>query len=153
MEANSPSREKAYFEQIKSSGNGAAFLTGLIGSETPSFESEFLECKGTRDLDLSGPHVLELWAKALSGFANSGVLIFGIDQKGGRSIGSVPHFPISNVKCATDPCFGHTLSELGHVLSDHTRFSKKLGESKNFLRSTGRIELLSDIWLLISDCF
>jgi hypothetical protein len=86
MEATRPSRAKAYFDEIRRSGDGADFLKKLVGLETPTYESEFLEFKGAFKLDL-GDGLLELWAKNLSGFANSdgGVLIFGIDAPKGAA--------------------------------------------------------------------
>jgi hypothetical protein len=82
---NAPSRAKAYFEQIRS--QGLDFLNALVGSQTPTFESEFLEFKGAFSMDLRNDDLLELWAKNLSGFANSdgGVLIFGIDAPKGAA--------------------------------------------------------------------
>jgi Putative DNA-binding domain len=80
MEANGPSRAKAFFDEIQLPENGARFLNELISTETPTYESEFLEFKGAFNLDIK--HDLDsLWAKNLSGFANSdgGVVIFGID--------------------------------------------------------------------------
>jgi Putative DNA-binding domain len=87
MEINRPSRAKAYFDQVKLPENGARFLNALVGSETPTFESEFLEFKGAHNLDPAGRDLLELWAKNLSGFANSdgGVVIFGIDAPKGAA--------------------------------------------------------------------
>jgi hypothetical protein len=85
-----PSRAQKYFEGVMAAGQGAEFLKSLVGSQPHEFESEFLEFKSTRDLDAD--HLLELWAKALSGFANSegGVLIFGIDAPRGKAINSCP---------------------------------------------------------------
>jgi hypothetical protein len=87
MEITRPSRAKAYFDQVKLPGNGSRFLNAFVGSETPTFESEFLEFKGAHSLDLAGPDLLELWAKNLSGFANSdgGVVIFGIHAPKGAA--------------------------------------------------------------------
>ena len=80
VEVTRPSRAKAYFDEINSPGNGASFLNQLVGSETQTFESEFLEFKGGYDLKVAGKELLALWAKNLSCFANSdgGVLVFGI---------------------------------------------------------------------------
>jgi hypothetical protein len=87
VDAIRPSRAKAYFDEIKSSGKGAKFLSGLISSDTPIYESEFLEFKGAHALDVKGDDLIELWAKNLSGFANSdgGVVIFGINAPKGSA--------------------------------------------------------------------
>jgi len=87
MQANSPSRARSYFDQIGLSANGVKFLNGLVGSETPTFESEFLDFKGGFNLDLKSEDLQDLWAKNLSCFANSdgGVLIFGIEAPKGKA--------------------------------------------------------------------
>jgi hypothetical protein len=87
METNQPSRAKAFFEEIKSPEKGAKFLRELVGTETPMFESEFLDFKGGQNIDIGGDDLLKLWAKNLSCFANSdgGVLIFGIDAPQGAA--------------------------------------------------------------------
>ena len=89
MDANIPSRAKAYFDEIKLPGNGTKFLKQLAGSETPTFESEFLDFKGGYELmrPEKKDELTKLWAKNLSCFANSdgGVVIFGIDAPNGRS--------------------------------------------------------------------
>lgn len=87
METNQPSRAKAFFDEIKLPENGPSFLRQLIGSEMPTFESEFLDFKGGHDLKVNGDDLFKLWAKNLSCFANSdgGVVIFGIDAPRGKA--------------------------------------------------------------------
>lgn len=87
MDIVRPTRAKAYFDHIKSLPKPAEFLMGLIKSETPTFESEFLEFKGAHQIDPKSGDLTELWAKCLSCFANSdgGVLIFGIDAPKGAA--------------------------------------------------------------------
>jgi hypothetical protein len=96
MDANRPSRAKAFFHSIKSSEDGASFLKALVGSEAPTFETEFLDFKGGHGLMADNGKLEELkklWAKSLSCFANSegGVLVFGVDapQGAARSLSPV----------------------------------------------------------------
>jgi hypothetical protein len=70
-----------FFEQI---GEGAAafgLLSGLISTNPPTAETEWLDFKGS--MSLSDADLKRLWSKALSGFANTqgGLLIFGIDAR------------------------------------------------------------------------
>jgi len=83
MEAIRPSRAKAFFDQIRLPQNGAGFLASLITTETATYESEFLDFKGGRQLVLNKPDFAELWAKSLSCFANSdgGGLSFSVSTR------------------------------------------------------------------------
>ncbi len=79
MDGRSPVGD--FFEQI---GDGAAafsFLSGLISTNPPTAETEWLDFKGS--MALSDADLKRLWSKSLSGFANTqgGLLIFGIDAK------------------------------------------------------------------------
>ncbi len=84
------SQAEAFFEQIRSADYPAEFLSNLINSDPPTFETEWLDFKchpGQEDPSLSekqaNKKLKEMWSKALSGFANTGggVLIWGIDAR------------------------------------------------------------------------
>lgn len=70
-----------FFRQVRESANPPDFLSALVGSTTPTFETEWLDFKGADKLGEKDEK--RIWSKALSGFANSGggVIVFGIDAR------------------------------------------------------------------------
>jgi hypothetical protein len=71
-----------YFLQIAgNTSKGFAFLSSLISSDPPTYETEWLDFKG--DVPLNGEALKGHWSRALSGFANTGggILVFGIDAR------------------------------------------------------------------------
>lgn len=68
-----------YFRQITSASDPAAFLSALVSTSPPTFETEWLDFKGNP----KPQHVQEIWSKSISAFGNTegGVLIWGIDAR------------------------------------------------------------------------
>jgi len=70
---------KVGFKKVKV--EGITFLKGLINSDPPTFETDWLDFKGAEQLQ--DKDVKRIWSEALSGFANTegGVLVWGIDAR------------------------------------------------------------------------
>jgi len=73
------SAAKTYFDQITSHADPAGLLASLVDSSPPTFETEWLDFKGSPQPG----DWLKIWSKALSAFGNTegGVLIWGIDAR------------------------------------------------------------------------
>jgi len=74
-----PSHALEFFNKIKN--GGVPFLKGLINSDPPSFETDWLDFKGAEKL--KPQDMKKIWSEALSGFANTegGVIVWGIDAR------------------------------------------------------------------------
>lgn len=74
-----PSHALEFFKKVKI--DGVQFLKGLIDSDPPSFETDWLDFKGAEKLN--DKDVKKIWSEALAGFANTegGVLVWGIDAR------------------------------------------------------------------------
>ena len=85
-----PSHALEFFKKVNV--GGITFLKGLIGSDPPSFETDWLDFKGAEQL--KDKDVKKIWSEALAGFANTegGVLVWGIDAR--------PD-PITKIDCAS----------------------------------------------------
>jgi len=79
MDRRSPVAE--FFERIGEGDAAFGFLSGLISTDPPTAEMEWLDFKGR--IDPSDPELKRVWSKAISEFANTqgGLLIFGIDAR------------------------------------------------------------------------
>lgn len=75
------------FEEIKK--GGAKLLQEYINSNTPTFETDYLDFKSAHHLtgkekkEDSENNIKKIWSESLSGFANSGggVIVWGVDAK------------------------------------------------------------------------
>jgi hypothetical protein len=76
-----PSLAKEFFLKIKNAYDPVAFLKGLVGSQPPTHETEWLDFKCAANVDEK--KTKEIWSEALAGFANTqgGVLVWGIDAR------------------------------------------------------------------------
>lgn len=85
-----PSHALEFFKKVNV--EGIKFLKSLIGSDPPSFETDWLDFKGADQL--KDKDVKRIWSEALSGFANTegGILVWGIDAR--------PD-PITKIDCAS----------------------------------------------------
>lgn len=85
-----PSHALEFFKKVNV--DGITFVKGLIGSDPPSFETDWLDFKGGEQL--KDKDVKKIWSEALTGFANTegGVLVWGIDAR--------PD-PITKIDCAS----------------------------------------------------
>ncbi|MDO9515973.1 MAG: ATP-binding protein [Syntrophales bacterium] len=74
-----PSHALDFFNKVNA--DGITFLKGLINSDPPSFETDWLDFKGAEQL--KDKDVKRIWSEALAGFANTegGVLVWGIDAR------------------------------------------------------------------------
>jgi hypothetical protein len=74
-----PSHALEFFNRIKN--GGVPFVKGLINSDPPSFETDWLDFKGAENI--KPLDIKKIWSEALSGFANTegGVIIWGIDAR------------------------------------------------------------------------
>ncbi len=68
------SSARRFFERVTTAPDPAAFIRGLVNSDPPTYEGEWLDFKRTSGEDA------RIWSEALSGFANTegGVLIWGV---------------------------------------------------------------------------
>jgi hypothetical protein len=74
-----PSHALEFFNEIKN--GGVPFIKGLVNSDPPSFETDWLDFKGAEKL--KDQDIKKIWSEALSGFANTegGVIVWGIDAR------------------------------------------------------------------------
>jgi hypothetical protein len=79
-----PSLARTFFEQITQTPDPVAFLRGLVNSDPPTVETDWLDFK-TEDPDPKkrDRKIRETWSEAIGGFANNqgGVLVWGIDAR------------------------------------------------------------------------
>lgn len=81
---------RQFFDNIRTAPHPVAFIRGLVNSNPPTCESDWLDFKQQpRPSDLTNPKWREIWAEALSGFSNNqgGVLILGLDAREDKSTG------------------------------------------------------------------
>lgn len=85
-----PSHALDFFKKVNA--EGITFLKGLVGSDPPSFETDWLDFKGAKQL--KDKDLKRIWSEALAGFANTegGVLVWGIDAR--------PD-PVTQIDCAS----------------------------------------------------
>ena len=78
-----PSLARNFFEQVRSAPDPVAFIQALTASSPPTYEKDWLDFKLPPSPKLSDGKWLEIWSKALAGFANNqgGVIIWGIDAR------------------------------------------------------------------------
>jgi len=93
MENVITSQAKEFFNKINdmNDADGFQFIKNLINTESPTYESDWIDFKGAEQLDDKKPK--EIWSKAISGYANSGdgILLWGIDARKDES---------TNIDCA-----------------------------------------------------
>jgi hypothetical protein len=81
---NLSSNAEVLFREIETQTNPAVYIEAMANpSNTPTFESDYLDFKTRPENDPKNSKLKEIWYTALSGFANSGggVIIWGIDAR------------------------------------------------------------------------
>lgn len=70
------SAARQFFDDVFTQEDPFAYLAAFVGSDPPTFETEWLDFKGHDEGD-----PLRIWSEAVSGFANTagGVLVWGLD--------------------------------------------------------------------------
>jgi hypothetical protein len=117
-----PVAPQELFDLIHGQSDPAAFIRGLVDVNDPTFESDTLDFKSLPDPDPKDRKLKEIWAEALSGFANAGggVLVLGIDARKTKLPGTDKEVDAARAVCPLPSPLhiASRLNELRHAALD-----------------------------------
>jgi hypothetical protein len=78
-----PSMARNFFDQIRSAPDPIAFIRGLVNSNPPTYETDWLDFKQQPSTNLKDQKWREMLVETLAGFANNqgGVILWGIEAR------------------------------------------------------------------------